>query len=178
MVDKLGPAIERSTDQGIKLKYFPTEAWAEFVAVSRKARSTISYRDRSNQPRSPESLVKRLQKQGRTDIAVGGVLGAKHYYGALDIISSPRLDLCIHAPEKHIDLEFVEKLDPALKRTDDPHARVHPALHFIRRKESSFEYDETGIRWADPIECLADLVEARQDKLAMEFLSYLATRGS
>jgi hypothetical protein len=177
VIEKLGPAIERRSDRRVKLKYFPNEAWVRFMAVSRSARATVNYIDRSDQSRSPESLVRRLQGLGRTDIAVGGVMGAKHYYPELDMVSAPRLDICIHARGKHADLEFIEKLDPALARASSPFSAARVAVHFVRRSESLFNRDESGSLWADPVECLADLFEARLDPQASEFQAYLSKQA-
>lgn len=177
-IKSLGRAIERTEDRRVQLKYFPVENWARFMAVSERARASIYYADRSNQPRSVESLVRRLQQQtNRPKIAIGGVMGAKRHYPELDMVSAPRLDICLHAPGKHADLGFMEQLDPGLKRDDSPNKVARVALHFLRRKESLFERDETGIVWADPVECLADLSEARLDNIASEFQRFLSQRG-
>ena len=175
-IEKLGPVIERREDRRFQLRYFPREAWARFIAVSPSARATMNFVDRSNQPRSPESLIRRLLPLSRADIAVGGVIGAKHHYQDLNMVSAPRLDLCIHAIGKYPDLEFMEQLDPALTHSGASGARPQVALHFVRRKESLFERDEMGNAWADPVECLADLFEAGLDPQASEFLTFLTER--
>ena len=78
---------------------------------------------------------------------------------------------------KHADLGFIEELDPGLKRDDSPNSVPRVALHFLRRKEPFFESDETGIVWADPVECLADLFEARLDNIASDFQGFLSRKG-
>ncbi len=176
MIEKLGPAVDRLSDRRVQLKYFPKEVWSQFLVVSQKARATIRYMDCSGQPRSPESLVRRLQRMDRMDLAIGGVFGAKWHFQELDIVSAPRLDICIHCLEKNIDLQFVQKLDPALRSTRDPYIPVSLALHFIRRKESFFVSDSGNI-WADPVECLADLYESRLDQQASQFEAFLSERG-
>ncbi len=173
----LGNAVERYTDARIQLKYFPTEYLSQFFANSAIARSTMLFVDRSDQPRSPESLVRRLYKLGRSDIAVGGVLGAKRYYSDLDIIGTPRLDLCIHCTGKYIDLDFIKLLDPALECSSDQNAPTRLALHFVRRNDPLFDKDENDIPWADPVECLFDLQEAYLEPLVASFLEYLSERG-
>ncbi len=177
MIEKLGPAIERQEDRRIKLKYFPKVVWGRFLAVSTSARATVNYVDRSDQPRSPESLVRRLKELGRTDIAVGGVMGAKYHFPELNIVSAPRLDLCIHADGKHANLEFMEQLDPALAPANASDVRARVALHFVRRRKPLFSLDEHGNVWADPVECLADLFEANLDDQASELQSYMTERG-
>lgn len=178
VVENLGPAVERTAELGIRLKAFPAEAWARFLSVSRKARATTQYVDRSRQPRSAEFLVKRLQASHRDGIAVGGVLGAKHHFPDLDLVSSPRLDLCVHAQENQFDYDVVHALDPGLERVDRSELPPRVVIHFLRRKTSFFERDTSGILWADPIECLADLHEARMNVQADQFESFLMNRRS
>ena len=176
-VERLGPVVQRSTGKSIDLKYFPEREWKELLVVSHDVRSTIHYTDTSDQPRSPESLLKRLTKQNRDDIAVGGVTGAKHYYPDLDIVGTPRLDLCVHAPGDRVDLDFVKRLDPGLERTRDPHRPAQLALHFIRRQESLFHRADQNLLIPDPVECLLELYMGRLDQQAVEFQSFLAVRG-
>lgn len=176
-VEQLGAAVERSSDRSISLKFFPEREWKRFLAVAQKVRSTLYYADASDQPRSPESLMRRLGTLCRKDIAIGGVLGAKHYFKDLDIIGMPRLDLCIHAPGGTADLDFVSRLDPALEQTRDPERPVRLALHFVRRKESLFDTSSDEMPWADPVECLSELYLAHLDQQAVGFQEYLIHRG-
>lgn len=176
-VEQLGATVDRSSDRSISLKFFPEREWKRFLAVAQKVRSTLYYVDASDQPRSPESLMRRLGPLGRKDIAIGGVLGAKHYFKDLDIVGMPRLDLCIHAPGGTADLDFVSRLDPALEQTRDPERPVRLALHFVRRKESLFDTSSDGMPWADPVECLSELYLAHLDQQAVGFQEYLIRRG-
>ena len=175
-IDHLKPAIQRYTDRRIKLKYFPMDAWRKFLVIAPKARATKLYVDRSGQPRSIESLVRRLVSLDRADIAIAGDLGAKRYYPDLDIAGTPRLDLCIHAYHPTVDLSFIDKLDPALEQCDDPLEPIRLALHFVRRKTPFFDTDGEHT-WADPVECLADLSEMRLDIQASSFLDFLSNRA-
>ncbi|MCP5055943.1 MAG: hypothetical protein GY937_04365 [bacterium] len=172
-LEKLDSLVERLEDRRFQLKRFPSDAWARFIATSRKARATIDYVDQSGQPRSPESLLRRVASLARDDIAVGGVFGAKHYLPQLDLVGSPRLDLCVHTSAARTDLDFVDRLDaalvPARSRSDQPRVSVH----FLRRAESLFRRGEARIQWADPIECLVDLCDAGLDAQANEFLAHL-----
>lgn len=176
-IEQLGTAVERPSDRSIVLKFFPEREWKRFLAVAQKVRSTLYYTDASDQPRSTESLMRRLEKSGRKDIAIGGVLGAKHHFQDLDIIGMARLDLCIHVPGVTADLDFVSRLDPALEQTRDPERPVRLALHFVRRKESLFDTADGGMPWADPVECLAELYLAHLDQQAVGFQEYLISRG-
>ena len=177
-VKELGSLIERTTDRRIYLKRFPEAAWATFTVGTSKSRNSMYFVDRSGQPRSAESLLKRLRRENLAGtVGVGGVFGAKHYYPALDIVSSPRLDLSIHAPKGTADLSFVERLDPGLKPSDDPQEPARLAIHFIRRKDALFDTDKDGNIFVNPIECLADLSDARLGEQAEDFGDYLKSWG-
>ncbi len=173
----LGLQIERQSYRSTGLSQFPNEAFARIRASSDKDRSTARYIDYSGQPFSPESYVRRLEKLSPPDLAIGGVLGAKHYYPGLDLIGTPRLDLSKHSPySKRKDLDFVEKLDPALKRVDDPYKPANVVVHFVQHKESFFESREGGLFWADPVECLLDLYELHLEAQATDFLNVFQSR--
>ncbi|MBL7077730.1 MAG: hypothetical protein ISS31_09685 [Kiritimatiellae bacterium] len=176
-VDRLGPAVRRHSDRSVSLKYFPEQDWGRLLATMYRVRSTALYSDASGQPRSPESLLRRLQSLERHDVGIGGVLGAKRYYEDLDIVGTPRLDLCIHCPDGAIDTDFVRRLDPALERTRDTHRPAQLALHFVRRRDPFFDHDSEGGLWADPVECLIELYSARLDVQARSFQEFLASRG-
>lgn len=170
--------LKRHSDRSVELRSFPREEWVRLLAVSDDVRGTVRFADRSGQARSPESLLRRLRQIQRQDIAVGGVLGAKHYQPSFDLVGSPRLDLSLHSGRKSADVSFVERLDPGLEKTvrrDEPPALV---IHAIRRAESLFQPGEDGLPWADPVECLLDLHEARLESQALGFLnSFPATKG-
>lgn len=178
-LDRLDHYLKRHSDRSVELRIFPREEWARLLAVSDDVRGTVRFADRSGQPRSPESLLRRLGQLRLPAMAVGGVLGAKHYQPALDLIGNPRLDICLHAGRKAADLSWVERLDPGLERTvrrDESPALV---IHTLRRAESLFQPGADGLPWADPVECLLDLHEAGLESQALEFLnSFPVTRGS
>ncbi len=168
--------LVRHSDRRVKLRSFPQEEWARLVAMSEKARGTLRYADRSGQPRSAESLLRRLQRLDRNDIAVGGVWGAKHYHPQLDILGSPpRLDISFHCLGKMVDLNFIEQLDPALAQTEQRDEPASVVVHFVRRAKPLFQPGENGLAWADPVECLFDLHEARLEPQAREFLHSFPT---
>ena len=170
--------LKRHSDRSVELRIFPREDWARLLAVSDEVRGTVRFVDRSGQARSPESLLRRLRQLQRQDIAVGGVLGAKHFCPALDLVGNPRLDLSIHSGRKPADLSFVERLDPGLERTIRRDESPSLVIHALRRAESLFQPGEDGLPWADPVECLLDLHEARLESQALEFLSsFPATKG-
>ena len=176
-VEMLGPAIERQSDRRLSLKYFPERDWKRFLAIAQEVRSTVCYADASDQPRSPESLLRRLEQLSRRDVSIGGVPGAKHYFPGLDIVGIPRIDLCVYAPGRKVELDFVSRIDPALEQTCDPTRPVRLAVHFVRRKKVMFENDGSVMPWADPLECLIELYLAHLDHQALGFQDYLVEQG-
>jgi hypothetical protein len=169
----LGSLLERRSDRSVVLRWFPKEEFARLVAVADRARSTVRFADQSGQPRSVESHLHRLEKLNPPSLAIGGVLGAKHYYPELDLVGTPRLDLSLHCPGQRMNLDFVEKLDPALKRVEDPLAPANLVVHAMRQADAQFIPRDGGLAWADPVECLFDLHEARLEMQAAQFLEAL-----
>jgi hypothetical protein len=170
----LGSLLERGTDRRVILRWFPKEEFARLLAISDRARSTVRFADESGQPRSAESLIRRLEKLKLPGIAIGGVLGAKHYDPKLDLVGTPRLDLSLHCPGgQRMNLEFIEKLDPALKRVADPLAPANLVVHAVRQADAQFAPRDGGLAWADQMECLFDLHEARLEMQASQFLEAL-----
>jgi hypothetical protein len=177
-LDSLGPVLKQYSDRSVALTAFPRMAWEKFLVLADTSRSTKYYTDRSGQPRSPKSLMQRLQALPRQDIAIGGVAGAMRIYKDLDLVGLPRLDLHIHAPGSNADLSFIRKLDPALKETDVHDEKPSLAIHFLRRKESYFRIDTNQHLWADPIECLIDLLTMRMDQQALQFRNALMPKDA
>jgi hypothetical protein len=176
-LDRLRPSLGARSDRKIELREFPREEWAGLVALGDRARTTIRFVDTSGQPRSPQSLVTRLEKMGSHDVAVGGVLGAAHYGPKIEFAGSARLDLSVHCPASSLALAFVGRLDPALARSNDPALPAALVLHVVRRRESLFEADTSGgLRSADPAECLLDLHEARLETQARNLFDALEAR--
>ena len=169
----LGSLIERGSDRRITLQWFPRDEFARLLAVSDRARSTVRFTDRSGQPRPFESHLHRLEKLDPPGLAIGGVLGAKHYVPDLDLVGIPRLDISLHCPDHQMDLGFIEELDPALKQVVDPLQPATLVVHAVRHENPFFETREGGLYWADPVECLMDLHEARLENQAIQFLEAL-----
>lgn len=172
---RLEPHLRRHSDRRIELQSFPRDAWLKLVAQSEKVRSSYCYADRSGRPRSPEALLNRLREQGRSDVAIGGILGARHYVPGLDLVGTPRLDLVLRSNRMENGKDLLRRLDPALK----PAERGEPAqvmVHTLYRPISFFDKDGNGDRYADEVECLLDLHEAHLEQQAMEFLEKLSPR--
>ena len=172
----LGSLIERQSDRRIRLRWFSRDEFGRLLAASGRARATVRFADRSGQPRSPESHIRRLEQLDPPNIAVGGVLGARHYVADLDLVGVPRLDLSQHCPRRPLDLGFVHELDPALKRVDDPLEPATVIVHAVRHAASLFSPRKGGLQWADPVECLLDLHEAHLERQGAQFLESLQRR--
>jgi hypothetical protein len=170
---RLGSLVERGSDRRVRLRWFPREEFARLVAVSDRVRNTIRFAGRSAQPRSPEAHLRRLEKLRPPNLAIGGVLGAAHYHPELDLVGVPRLDVSLYDSKRQFDLGFVEKLDPALERVDDPLAPAMVVVHQVRQAEAMFAKREGGLMWADPVDCLLDLHEAHLDAQATQLLKAL-----
>jgi hypothetical protein len=175
---RFGGLIDRRSDRRIALRWFPKEEFARLIAVSDRARATARFADQSGQPRSPDTHLRRLEKLKPHGVAIGGVIGAQHYYAGLDLVGIPRLDLSVHCPGKRVDLSFIDKLDPALKRVNDPLQPATVAVHIVRHADPLFESRKGGLHWADPVECLLDLHEMRLESQAADFLRELQSRRS
>jgi hypothetical protein len=175
-LNSLGGLVERRSDRRVTLRWFPKDEFSRLLAVADRARSTARFADHSGQPRPMESYLRRLEKLNPTGLALGGVPGAKHYYPELDIVGTPRLDLSVHCPGKRLNPEFIERLDPALKRVIDPLAPANVVVHAVRHADPYFTSRDGGLMWADPVECLFDLHEARLDMQAGQFLDALQRR--
>ena len=168
----LEPYLVRHSDRRVELRDFPKDAWFKLVSQAENVRSTLAFADPSMRPRSPEVLLHRLRELNLSNIAVGGVLGARHYLPGLDLVGTPRLDLVVHNPRPDGSHEFLRKLDPALQRAK----RGQPArdfVHTLHRPAAFFQNGDDGMVWADEVECLLDLHDARLESKALEVLERL-----
>lgn len=182
-LEQLDAHLNRCSDRRVELSSFPKDAWFKLVAQSEKIRMSQGFTDRSGRPRPPEVMLNRLGELGCDEIAVGGVLGARHYLPGLNLTGSPRLDLVMDKAKsfsgrsgKSVELvAILRKLDPALKpaKRGEP---VQVVVHSLFRPESFFSPPQDGIRWADEVECLLDLHDARLESQALEFLDRLTPR--
>ncbi len=174
-LEKLESQLRRQSNRSFELiDSFPKERWAALITKGEEVRHTIRFVDKSGQPRSPDAVAKRLSKLGRKDIAIGGVIGARSYFPELDLLGTPRIDLTVHCPDSHLDVSFVNRLDPAFvlsSNSTEPPALV---LHILRRKEPFFTSGSDGLMFADPVECILDLHEARLELQALELFTFFA----
>ena len=167
--------LDRTSDRRVSLRYLPRDLVERWLLEAARVRRTIRFGDRSRTPRSPEGLAERLSKLGVAGLAVGGVLGAKHYYPALDLVGAPHLDISQHLGT-HSGLEFVNDLDPALVQVDDPLEPARLVVHGVTEADARFEPRSGGLAWASPLECVLDLHEAKLPAQASQLLEALKQR--
>jgi hypothetical protein len=171
-LEQFEPHLKRTSDRSVSLHSLPRNAWMEFVSKSASIRATRFYADRSGRPRPPATLLQKLKDLGKNDIAVGGVLGARHYLPHLDLVGTPRLDLTIHREQSDECItKWVRRLDPGLVPAE-PGEPAHLAIHTLFMPRAYFTAD-AGILWADEVDCMLDLHEARLEQQALEFLDTL-----
>ena len=166
--------IERGRGRSVALSRFPIDEWRRWLVAGESARRAIYFKDQSGQPRSVYALADRFLSLKKPNMAIGGVMGAMHYYPSLDISAAPRLDLTMLVEKDGpLDLKFVRRLDAALKQCDGPDPSAILVIHLLPRKQGCFERDDEGRVWADPVECMADLHEMRLDAQAQDMLRAL-----
>ena len=175
-LERLTQYLATHSDRRVELRRFPEQPWREFVALSEGVRATKRYFDHSGRPRAFETLIDRLRNDGPADTAIGGVLGARHYLPNLDITGIPRLDLTISSSQfLHID-DLMYRLDPALKPAER-HEPARVAVHVVRQPQPLFTTDSDGRHWADEVDCILDLYEAKLDQQAHELQTALSARA-
>jgi len=174
-IRELGNLVERTSNRSVKLREFPARPWAELVALSPRVRGTIGFEDRSGRSGDLSALVARIQRQRPPHVALGGVVGARHWQPEFDLVGTPRIDLELHAPTGERDLRFVSRIDPALVPARSEVAPIL-AVHIVTRAVSLFEDHGKTMPWADPVEILLDLHQLRLHKQADDFMRYWRKR--
>lgn len=172
----LGKLVERHSDRSVSLASFPRQEFSRLLAKSDRERGTVRFVDQSGQPRTAESHLGRLENLRPAGVAIGGVAGARHYLPELDLVGLPRLDLSVHCPDGRLDLGLMKALDPALRREDDPQKPASVVVHAVRHVDPLFTPRAGGLSWADPVECLLDLYEARLEAQGAQFIDELSNR--
>jgi len=167
--------IRRDSDRRIQLWGFPAEHWQQAVAARERVHPVVRFVDRSGQRRSPDALLKRAAGLDIAELAVGGVIAARHYYPELDLRGASRLDLTLHAGKGNANLSFVERLDPGLQRTNDRGEPVALAVHVLGTRGAFFKTVGDGLPLADEVDCLLSLHDARLDAQAKELLDHFIT---
>lgn len=168
----LEPRLMRQSDRSVELMAFPQGDWMRFVSNSAKLRGSAVFTDRSGSPRPAEKIIERLRKVLGGNVAVGGILGARHYLPGIDLVGTPRLDVTLDGAAEATLAETIERVDPGLKpaRRGEPGSLV---VHFSRLAEPLFTRKGEKL-WADEVDCLLDLHDAHLESQAQELLEHLS----
>ncbi|MDY0748031.1 hypothetical protein SNE35_26260 [Paucibacter sp. R3-3] len=153
---------------GVSLYQMPWPAWRALAGEHAGLRRSYRYVDATGLARSPVRMAERLAHPRNEDrrglVALGGVLGARHYFADLNLSAPTRLDLSIYDG----DLGFVRELDGGLVLSDDPQARPVLVVHRTIDREASATIAPEGAV-ASPMDCMADLIESGLLEQAEEF---------
>ncbi|PQA75958.1 hypothetical protein [Rhodoferax sp. TS-BS-61-7] len=144
-------------DKTLRLRYFAQNDWLYWIQRTNQL-SSVYYIDRSGSPRSGKRLAKELARLQREDLAIGGLMGTLHHLPALDVTSSPQLDILVHGTRR-ADLSFITEMDPGLERFEGRTEMAHVVVHFIDRPAPLFEYRD-GQNWGSLPDCIANLQKA------------------
>jgi hypothetical protein len=167
--------IERDLeDKTLRLRYFASNDWLYWIQRTNQL-SSVYFIDRSGSPRSTNRLAKELTRLQREDLAIGGLMGARHHLPALDATSSPQLDILVHCTRRS-DLSFVTKLDPGLERYDGRADMANVVIHFIDRPTSLFVHED-GQNWGTLPDCIANIQRSGLDHQVSDALQ-LVKRGN
>ncbi len=163
-----------ASNRSVELKAFPVAAWRELRVRNGALFPALRFQDRSGDQPDPLGLVRRLKKQLPGNVALGGVLAARHWDPDLDLNGTPRLDLAVHAPDGNPDLTFVRALDPALTLVDDPTASAALVVHPLYRAASRFAAGaDRPLPLSSPIETALHLHDLGLDAQAIAIINRL-----
>jgi len=158
--------LERAGERGVRLRPLNASEWIGMAQEFARLRKPHLFTDPTghDQPANLAVRLQRLRSAGKLpqDTRIGGVLGAAHYFPALDISAAPRLDVSATMDPA----ELAHLLDAGLTTKDLPEqrvdlaVRVFPAL-LLPMKTHDGEGPAGSDRpvFASEFECLADIVE-------------------
>lgn len=172
--DSLRNSVSYTSSRSVELRAFPHVAWKELLALSHEMRNTFRFRDRTGGKSDPESLLRRVERYGATNLSVSGVFAARYWHADFDLHGSPRLDLVYHAPDGQADLRFVKRVDPALSLDNARESSPAMVVHVIDRATSQFTLGTNEqMPWADPVETVLDLYDMSLNSQANQLLTHL-----
>lgn len=171
-LELLGPSVRRHSDRRLELKCFPYKEWRRYLGVYERGRFADKFEAPPGLARSPDQLLSRLSKLQQPGVAISGVHAARHYFPDLDLVGSPRVDLCLHMPRGYSEYTLPAQLDPALAPAGYETANPALAIWPVYRAVSMFDADsgDRGLAWADPVSCLLALHDARLEAQAQELV--------
>ena len=169
----------RQTNRRVEMPAFPRRTWGEVLALSSSLRMPIYFADTSGRPSDPQALLRRIGAKAPAELAVGGVVAARHWDPDFDLHGVPRLDLSVHAPHRTYDTGAIQRADPALTVVGSRSANIVLALHPLLRKEPLFEPStKIPLPVVDPVETLLDLHELGLSTQAEELVGRMIERAA
>lgn len=165
--------LMRTSDRRVGLIDFPWEEWRRWSTSGTSKQETLHYVDPTGLPVVVGRLASRLNPTAYPQLALSGVIGAKHYFPELDIRGQTRLDLVATGSADSFDHEVIRELDPALELADAKAKEAAVVVHFPEQRSHTLFRVDGDKQWADPLDCLADLYEMHLDAQADEMVRFL-----
>jgi hypothetical protein len=164
-----------NTGTAVRLGKLSTRDLMQFAREHAALRGSKYYVDPTG-IETPSHLMQRLAKKqdaGKVPkaVRVGGVAGAAHHFPDLDISAPARLDVSVQG----CDLGFVRAIDAGLVERTDPTQKVLLAVHPSWDPALANDRAARGIhsRFANPMDCLADLIDLGYIREAEEMARHL-----
>ena len=165
--------LYRDSGSTVQLKRFPEHDWRRIVALAPTSRNTIRFADHSGQKPNTKKLLDRLCRMKPERVALGGVIAGRHWNVDFDLNGIPRLDLLVHEESQSLDLGFMKKLDPALKKSTNQERSPVVVVHTVGRANPDFiESMKYTLPLAGPVETVLDLVDIGLPAQAHQLLSH------
>lgn len=175
MLDRLSARGElmRTRDRRATFASIPRRSLDEILVVSDALRSTLRFIDSSGRRVDPEELLRRFNNKAPKDVAVGGVIAARHYAPDFDLHGIPRIDLSIPGPRP---TPWLASVDPALERATTQPSPIL-VIHFVRRRDAgSDRMRDRRLPLASPAETLLDIYDLRLTSQAEDFIRTMRYR--
>jgi hypothetical protein len=150
----------RRSNRSVELRRFPEKLWKELLVLSDTWRQPLRYADASGKRPDFPYLLRRLTRMKPPHMALGGVAAARYWHADFDLHGIPRIDLSVHVLQGRMDLDFMQKLDPALEPVDRDDRSAAVVLHPLFRREPLYAIaTESELPYADAVETVLDLHE-------------------
>lgn len=170
-LSKLSPSIRRHSNRRVELKHFPRQEWNRFVSVFERGQFCQKYTVAPELARSSKKLLIRYEKVATTETAISGVHAAKRYYPKFDLVGSSRLDICISGSQIDNFSALARQIDPALEPAPFNSTNALLVIWPVHRAEPLFQTSpKSDTLWADPVNCLLALHDARLEPQAEELI--------
>jgi hypothetical protein len=150
--------LDRARNRRVSFRGVPRRSLAEVAVIADRFRRTSSLVDASGRPAEAATLLRRIERHAPDDVALGGVIAARHYHPGFDLNGVPRIDITVPGLA---DVRWMERVDPALRpgRPGEPGAIV---IHRNLEAAPGFAHDGTLRRpVTGPTEVLLDLMDLR-----------------